>query len=39
MQAITLEVILRTVFGVEGAALDRLRLLLRQLVIMVTNPR
>ncbi len=38
MQAITLDVILRTVFGVEGAALDRLRSLLRRLVSMVTNP-
>jgi len=40
MQAITLEVILRAVFGVsEGLRLDRLRLLLRDLLVETGSPR
>ncbi|HEX6116326.1 MAG TPA: cytochrome P450 [Solirubrobacterales bacterium] len=40
MQAVTLEIILRTVFGVrEGARLEALRSELRRLLDMVTNPR
>jgi cytochrome P450 family 135 len=40
MQAITLEVILRAVFGVaEGPRLDRLRLLLRDLLVETGSPR
>jgi cytochrome P450 len=40
MQAVTLEIILRAVFGVEeGERLERLRLELRQLLDMVTDPR
>jgi cytochrome P450 len=40
MQAVTLEIILRTVFGVsEGERLERLRAELRRLLDMVTNPR
>jgi cytochrome P450 len=40
MQALTLEIILRTVFGVaEGERLERLRAELRRLLDMVTNPR
>ena len=39
MQAITLEVILRTVFGLaDGATLDALRVRLRRLLNMVVNP-
>jgi cytochrome P450 len=40
MQAVTLEIILRTVFGVrEGERLDSLRAELRRLLDVVTNPR
>jgi cytochrome P450 len=40
MQAVTLEVILRAVFGVsEGPRLDRLRLLLRDLLVQTGSPR
>jgi cytochrome P450 len=40
MQAVTLEIILRAVFGVEkGERLERLRQALRQLLDMVTDPR
>jgi cytochrome P450 len=40
MQAMTLEIILRTVFGLgEGERLERLRNELRRLLDMVTNPR
>ena len=40
MQAVTLEIILRAVFGVrEGARLDALRTELRALLDMVTDPR
>ena len=40
MQAVTLEIILRAVFGVgEGERLERLRAELRRLLDMVTNPR
>jgi cytochrome P450 len=40
MQALTLEIILRAVFGVsEGDRLERLRAELRRLLDMVTNPR
>jgi cytochrome P450 len=40
MQAVTLEIILRAVFGlVEGERLERLRRELRRLLDMVTNPR
>jgi cytochrome P450 len=40
MQAVTLEIILRAVFGVrEGERLERLRHELRRLVNMVTDPR
>jgi cytochrome P450 family 135 len=40
MQAMTLEIILRTVFGLgEGERLRRLRTQLRRLLNMVTNPR
>ena len=40
MQAITLEIILRAVFGVrEGERLERLRTELRRLLDIVTNPR
>jgi cytochrome P450 family 135 len=40
MQAVTLEVILRAVFGLaEGPRLDRLRLLLRDLLVETGSPR
>jgi cytochrome P450 family 135 len=40
MQAATLEIILRAVFGLgEGERLERLRIELRRLLDMVTNPR
>ena len=40
MQAITLEIILRAVFGVrEGERLERLRFQLRRLLDMVTDPK
>jgi cytochrome P450 family 135 len=40
MQAVTLEIILRAVFGVgEGERLERLRAELRRLLDLVTNPR
>jgi cytochrome P450 family 135 len=40
MQAVTLEIILRTVFGVhEGERLEQLRSELRRLLDMLTNPR
>jgi cytochrome P450 len=40
MQALTLEIILRAVFGLgEGERLERLRAELRRLLDMVTNPR
>jgi cytochrome P450 len=40
MQAVTLEIILRAVFGIgEGERLERLRTELRRLLDMVTNPR
>jgi cytochrome P450 family 135 len=40
MQALTLEIILRAVFGLgEGERLERLRAELRRLLNMVTNPR
>ena len=40
MQAVTLEIILRAVFGVrEGERLENLRFELRRLLDMVTNPR
>jgi cytochrome P450 len=40
MQALTLEIILRAVFGLsEGERLERLRTELRRLLDMVTNPR
>lgn len=40
MQAVTLEVILRAVFGVaEGPRLDRLRVLLRNLLVETGSPR
>jgi len=40
MQAVTLEIILRAVFGVEeGERLARMRVELRRLIDMVTNPR
>jgi len=40
MQAVTLEIILRAVFGLEaGERLERLRVELRQLLDMVTDPR
>ncbi len=39
MQAITLDVILRTVFGIdEGAELDHLRAMLTELITLGTNP-
>jgi cytochrome P450 len=37
MQAITLEVILRTVFGAEGARLDALRILVQRFAHVATN--
>jgi len=37
MQAITLEVILRTVFGAEGARLDALRMLVQRFAHVATN--
>ena len=38
MQAITLDVILRTVFGVEGARMDELRHVLRKYLDIAANP-
>ena len=39
MQAMTLEIILETVFGVHGGAVDALRAALRDFLDLTTDPR